>query len=388
MKRIILLGATGSVGKQTIEVIESYPESFELVAAAVNTSIDSLFDLIETHKLAHVCVYDAQQAKELQRRLTAVSNMWTKVTTGMEGLVNLAVLADADMVVNALVGSIGILPTIAALEQNHDVALANKETLVAAGDIVMQVAQKSTGKLIPVDSEHSAIFQCLEPNAAKEMKQIVITASGGSLRDLSLEELDGVTREQVLAHPNWSMGAKITVDSATMMNKGFEVIEAKHLFNVSYDKIHTILHKESKIHSMVEYVDGSILAHLGVSDMRIPIQYALTYPERKALMPSTEFDWTEAFALNFEPLSMERFPALQLAYDCGRKGGTMPTTLNAANEIAVYAFLEGTLAFAKITEVLAYVVEHAEWIETPSLEEILQQDRKARKLAEIYISTL
>lgn len=387
MKEIILLGASGSIGKQTVEVVTSYPDKYKIVAIAVNKNMDVAFELVQQFNIEHVCIFDENMARKMRNKLSSVGNKWTNVVEGMDGLLEMT-RVDGDVVVNALVGSVGILPTIEALKHNKDVALANKETLVAAGDIVMDYAAKSEGQLIPVDSEHSAIFQCLESNYHETLNQLIITASGGSLRDLSLEELDGVTKAQVLAHPNWSMGDKITVDSATLMNKGFEVIEAKHLFQLPYEQIHTVMHRQSMVHSMAEYVDGSILGHLGVTDMRIPIQYALTYPTREKLFPTTAFDWSKSFSLTFEPISMERFPALAMAYECGRVGGTKPAVLNAANEIAVATFLNGQLPFVKITDVLRYTIDHIEVIEEPTLADILTKDKEARELARLYISTL
>ena len=370
-KRIILLGATGSIGKQTLAVLRSYPEDYELVAFAVNTNIEQALAIIKEFQVKYVCVFDVQAAKELRKQTQA------DISDGMAGLLELMQM-DADLVLNALVGSIGVLPTLEALKNDKDVALANKETLVMAGDVVMEAEQKSKGTLLPVDSEHAAIFQCLEQNYQTELKQLIITASGGSLRDMSNEEKRHATVEQVLAHPNWEMGAKITVDSATMMNKGFEVIEAHHLFKVGYDQIHTVVHRESRIHSMAEYVDGSILAHLGVTDMRIPIQYALTYPTRKPLFPTTAFDWSKPFSLQFEPMDFQKFPMLLFAYEAGKIGGTMPTVLNAANEIAVAAFLKKQIAFYQIEIIIQQMMEQHNPIHMPGLSELLAVDKNTR----------
>ena len=378
MKRIILLGATGSIGEQTLTVLRSYPEAYQLVGFAVNTSIEKAAAIMNEFGIKDVCVFDETQAQKLQAAVDI------KIQSGMKGLLALTAL-EADVVINALVGSVGVLPTIAALETQKDVALANKETLVMAGDIVMETARKHHRKILPVDSEHSAIFQCLENNYQKELRHIIITASGGSLRDLTTAEKRHATVEQVLKHPNWSMGAKITVDSATMMNKGFEVIEAHHLFDVDYDQILTVLHKESKVHSLVEYVDGSILAHLGVTDMRIPIQYALTYPERKPLAPSTAFDWTQSFGLSFEPMDFERFPLLKLAFEVGKIGHTMPAVLNAANEVVVAAFLNKEIEFYQIETILKTVVAEHKIIKNPGLDQLLELDHKIRIVTKAHV---
>ena len=376
MKKIILLGASGSIGQQTLTVVKSAPQNYQLHAVAVRTNIETILKAIIDFEVTQVCIFDEQVAQNFRQKY---QQQFPEVTifSGMTGLISL-VQGEGDVVVNALVGSVGVLPTIEALKTHKDVALANKETLVMAGEIVMAEAQKSKGNIIPVDSEHSAIFQCLENNYKKELAKIIITASGGSLRDIALNELPNITKQQVLAHPNWSMGQKITVDSATMMNKGFEVIEAKYLFNIPYEKIIVMQHRESRIHSMVEYIDGSILAHLGVTDMRIPIQYALTYPARQPLTPSTAFDWGSSFQLNFEPLDYERFPLLRLAFEVGKIGGTLPAVLNAANEIAVAYFLQDKIPFYKIPDIITAIVTMHQPIKSPKLEQLLEIDAKTR----------
>jgi len=384
MKNIILLGASGSIGTQTLEIVRAYPEKYQLKAIAVQTNISVAQSIITEFNVATVVVFDAQAAASLREQ---VDQRKIEVLDGLDGLIAV-VRREADIVVNALVGSVGVLPTLEALKTNKDVALANKETLVMAGDIVMAAARMSKGNIIPVDSEHSAIMQCLERNYQKELKQVIITASGGSLRDLPVEERRNATLDQVLAHPNWSMGAKITVDSATMMNKGFEVIEAHHLFALPYDKILTVLHKESKVHAMSEYVDGSILAHVGVSDMRIPIQYALTYPERNPLLNATAFNWHESFALHFSPMDFAAYPLLQVAYEVGAVGGSMPAVLNAANEVAVAAFLKQTVNFHQIEMVILNMLERHHVIADPSLSELLAVDKNTRIETEIFIKNI
>ncbi|MGL5042073.1 MAG: 1-deoxy-D-xylulose-5-phosphate reductoisomerase [Culicoidibacterales bacterium] len=386
MKEIVLLGATGSIGTQTLQVIRTNPKEYQLTTISVHTNIVQAWQIVNEFSLKSICVYDEVAALAFQQKASAVGYK-IEVLTGLEGLITL-VKTQGNFIMNALVGSVGVLPTIEALKLNKDVALANKETLVTAGRLVMEYARKSSGKLIPVDSEHSAIFQCLEPNYEKELKQIIITASGGSLRDVTKDELAGVTIEQVLAHPNWSMGNKITVDSATMMNKGFEVIEAKWLFDIPFEQIHVALHRQSTVHSLVEYVDGSILAHLGKTDMRIPIQYALTYPKREVLSPLTSFDWSKPFSLDFEPISLEQFPILKLAFDAGKAGKTYAAALNAANEVAVNAFLLGKIHFTEITPLLTRIVESHQPKNELLIEDILLVDQQTRKQAKAYINKL
>jgi len=384
MKNIILLGASGSIGTQTLDIVRAYPEKYQVKAIAVQTNITVAQSIMTEFNVATVVVYDTQAAALLREQ---VDQSKIEVLDGLDGLIAV-VRHEADIVVNALVGSVGVLPTLEALKTNKDVALANKETLVMAGDIVMAAARTSKGNIIPVDSEHSAIMQCLERNYQKELKQVIITASGGSLRDLPVEERRNATLDQVLTHPNWSMGAKITVDSATMMNKGFEVIEAHHLFALPYDKILTVLHKESKVHAMSEYIDGSILAHVGVSDMRIPIQYALTYPERDPLLNATAFNWHENFALHFTPMDFTVYPLLQVAYEVGAVGGSMPAVLNAANEVAVAAFLKQTINFHQIEMVILNMLERHHVIADPSLSELLAVDKNTRIETEIFIKNI
>ncbi len=376
MKKIILLGASGSIGTQTQQVVRSYPEIFEIIGISVHSNIETAFTMIKEFNVKKVVVYLETEANRLKMML-AGSEYTAEVLTGMDGLLAL-VKAEGDVVVNALVGSVGVLPTIEALKADKDVALANKEALVTAGAVVMQYAQKSKGKILPVDSEHSAIFQCLEEQYQKELHKIILTASGGSLRDYARADLEHVTVDQVLAHPNWSMGKKITVDCATMMNKGFEVIEAHWLFDVPYEQLDVVIHRESTVHSMVEYVDGSILAHLGKTDMRIPIQYALTYPKRKVLQPLTTFDWSKGLSLNFSPVSYEQYPILKLAYEAGSAGGTYAAALNAANEIAVAAFLQEEIGFLDIQYLLEKTMDQHVSTTNITLDTILHVDERTR----------
>jgi len=381
MKRIILLGASGSIGEQTLAVLRTYPEKYELSAISVHTNIEKAKSIMKEFHVGTVVVFDEQAAQMLRAQM---KDQKVEVLSGLDGLLEIC-RRKGDMVVNALVGSVGVLPTLEALKTDKDVALANKETLVMAGDIVMSVAAEAKGNLIPVDSEHSAIMQCLEDNWEKELHRVIITASGGSLRDFSLEQKREATVEQVLAHPTWSMGAKITVDSATMMNKGFEVIEAHHLFNLPYNKILTVLHKESKVHAMSEYIDGSILAHVGENDMRIPIQYALTYPKRELLIPPTNFNWQETFTLNFAPMDFTQYPLLHVAYEVGEIGGSLPAVLNAANEVVVDAFLKRQIKFYEIELIIRTMLERHQVISEPSLQELLAVDENTRIETKIFI---
>lgn len=374
MKRISLLGSTGSIGRQTLDVAAHHPDLFKIQALAALDEVDILCEQVHRFNPACVVVYDDTKYKQLKDRVPAN----VEVLTGEEGLCQAAALEEADIVVVAVSGAVGILPTLAAARAGKRIALANKETLVAAGDIVMPLCKETGSELIPVDSEHSAIFQCLR-DEGKSLMQIWLTASGGPFRNFSPEQLQQVTVEMALQHPNWSMGPKITVDSASLMNKGLEVIEAHHLFQVDFDKIEVLIHPQSIVHSMVEFVDGSWLAHMGVPDMRIPIQYALTYPDRAAT-PTRRLDLIRMADLHFEQPDIKRFPSLQLAYEAGRRGGTMPAVLNAANEVAVQHFLAGHLQFMDIPDVVAYVMSchQAKVVETVT--DVLQCDQDARSL--------
>ncbi|MDN4523421.1 1-deoxy-D-xylulose-5-phosphate reductoisomerase [Fictibacillus fluitans] len=380
MKNISLLGATGSIGIQTLDVIAQHPEQFRLTAISFGKNVEKGLEIIEKFKPRIIAVQEKKDAEDLRLRLGGQS----LVFYGQEGLIEAAVAQEAHILVNAVMGSVGLVPTIHAIKAGKDIAIANKETLVTAGHIIMELAQKHNVSLLPVDSEHSAIFQCLNGENIEQVDRLILTASGGSFRDYTREQLADVTVDEALNHPNWSMGAKITIDSATMMNKGLEVIEAHWLFNIPYSKIDVILHKESIIHSMVEYKDGSTLAHLGNPDMRVPIQYALTYPDRLELTPSKRLNLWETGKLHFKKMDMERFRCLKLAYLAGEKGGTMTTALNAANEAAVGLFLERKISFLAIEEYIENALEHHEFIEQPTLEEIQAIDMHTRQ----YVQSL
>ncbi|MBY8909796.1 1-deoxy-D-xylulose-5-phosphate reductoisomerase [Salinicoccus roseus] len=367
MKTISILGATGSIGTQALAVIGNNPEHFELGSISIGTNIEALEEILGSFRPKLVSVMKDTDRIELKSRYPDID-----FTCGREGLMAVAT-DDADTLLTAVMGSVGLEPTLAAIDAGKDIALANKETLVAAGEIVMERAREKGVSIIPVDSEHSAIFQCLRGEDLREMKRIILTASGGSFRDLSREELRDVTLERALDHPNWSMGRKITIDSATMMNKGLEVIEAKWLFDAEVDQISTILHRESTIHSMVEFVDNSIMAQMGTPDMKTAIQFAFSHPKRLPMDNPMDFDALSQ--LNFKPMDLARFRMLALAYDALRTGGTMPAVMNAANEYAVNRFLEGKISFLEIEEIVESRMDGHEAVQNPDLDTILYYDR-------------
>lgn len=366
MKKISILGATGSIGTQAIEVLKHNPDRFTLESLSIGRNVDGLREILASVTPKMVSVMDEADRKALQSEYPSIEFM-----SGEEGLLAVAT-DDSDMLLTAVMGSVGLGPTLAAIEKGKDIALANKETLVAAGEIVMQKAKAHDVNIIPVDSEHSAIFQCLRGESPSEIKRLIITASGGSFRDLSRDELEDVTLADALNHPNWAMGKKITIDSATMMNKGLEVIEAKWLFDLDIDKISTLLHRESTIHSMVEFVDNSIIAQLGNSDMKGPIQFAFSHPER--LPMDNPLDLETLTQLNFKPMDFERFRMLKLAYEAVEIGGTMPAVMNASNEYAVDRFLKGEISFLDIEKIVELRMNEHKVIDDPDLETILYYD--------------
>jgi 1-deoxy-D-xylulose-5-phosphate reductoisomerase len=374
VKKISLLGATGSIGQQTLDVIKAHPRDLELVAMSLGDNIEFGRKIITEFRPKLVSVRSKEACVSL--RLEFPSDI--KFLYGEEGLVEVATFPEANILVNAVVGSVGLIPTLKAIEAKKTIALANKETLVTAGHIVMDAAKQHEVSILPVDSEHSAIFQCLQGENAKNIEKIILTGSGGSFRDRARDELEGVTVEEALNHPNWTMGAKITIDSATMMNKGLEVIEAHWLFNLPYDQIDVVLHKESIIHSMVEFHDKSVIAQLGTPDMRVPIQYALSFPDRLVLPSTKSLNLWEIGNLHFSKLDFDRYRCLGLAYYAGKIGGTMPTVLNAANEVAVDAFLKGSISFLTIELLLEKSLEKHQTITNPSLDVIKEVDLEAR----------
>ena len=381
-KRILLLGASGSIGTQTIDIIEQHPEQYELVSFGVGKNIDYARKLLTKYPVSLISVERKEDSEELQKEFPH-----TRVTYGNKGLVELVTSVDYDLLVNALVGFVGLEPTLKALETNHNVALANKETLVVGGELVNKAALENGCVITPIDSEHSAIAQCLAGNPYKQIKKLIITASGGSFRKKTREELKDVTVEEALSHPNWTMGAKITIDSATMMNKGFEVMEAHYLFDIPYEQIDVLMHDESIIHSMVEYKDGAVMAELGTPDMRIPIQYAISDPEnlRSELNLGESLDLAKVATMHFHAPDYNRFPLLKLAYDIGKNPGTNQAVLNASNEVANAAFRNHRIPFLMIEEVVFKTVEAFENKPVTSLKELIEVDQKARKYAEDYI---
>jgi len=382
MKQIAILGSTGSIGRQTLDVVQGFPERFRVVALAAGTNLDELLAQIVLHRPQLVSVADAGRAEQLRQRLrdSALAPL-PEVQWGSDGLLSVATHPDASIVVSAAVGVVGLEATYAAVRAGKRLALSNKEVLVAAGELIMAAAKAQAVELLPVDSEHNAIHQCLRAGRPQEVRRLVLTASGGPFRKVSLAQMAQATPEQALAHPNWRMGPRITVDSATMMNKGFEVIEAHWLFQMRPDQIDVVIHPQSTIHSMVEFADGSILAQLGPTDMRLPIQYALTYPERAA-SNGVRLDWGALRRLDFEKVSSRRFPCLALARQALREGGAQPCALNAADEVAVAAFLERRLAFPGIAQVIERVLERMPRITLGVIEDVAAADGEARRLAQ------
>ncbi len=371
-KKITILGSTGSIGTQSLEVIEKLQDKFEILGLSAGDNIELLSEQVKKFNPEIVCTKSEQAAKEIKKRFPNIQAVF-----GEDGLIQLCKNKDNEMILVAVSGRIGLKPTIAAIESGIDIALANKETLVMAGDIVMQMAKNNNVKILPVDSEHSAIHQCLKPEGA--LKRLIITASGGPFRNSSIEEIKRATVKETLAHPKWNMGKKITVDSATLMNKGLEVIEAHHLFGMDYDSIRVVIHPQSILHSAVEYLDGSIVGQIGLPSMHIPIQYALTYPERVEGIKTDSFDFVKASRLDFEEPDFKRFPCLELAFKAGKLGGTFPLCLNAANEEAVFAFLDGKISLYNIYEITKKMMDSHSSIKNASLEEIFKLDDEIRQ---------
>ncbi len=381
VRKITILGSTGSIGKQALQVIDQFPGRFKIVALSAKENIAELEEQARKYHPEAVALENKEKAEELSRQLRGTG---IQVLSEAAGIERLASWPGSDLVLVALVGFSGLLPTLAAIESGKNIALANKEALVVGGELVLSAAANKNCSIIPVDSEHSAVFQCLHAGAKQEVKRIVLTASGGPFRGWTRDEMSGVTPEQALKHPSWDMGAKITVDSATLMNKGFEVIEAHWLFGLSYDSIGVVVHPESIVHSMVEYIDGSVMAQMGLPSMMHPIQYAFSFPHRweSTYQP---LDLAGIQSLNFSNPDTDVFPCLKLAYDAGKTGGTMPTVLNAANEVAVYHFLNKQLHFADIPVLLERVMKLHQLTAFPTLEDILSADRWARKEAELLL---
>jgi len=375
VKKISLLGATGSIGWQTYDILKEQREAFQLVAFSSGKNIEKTREMIDNLKPELVSMQLEEDALLLAKEYPTIH-----FTFGAKGLVEVATHPDSTILVNAVLGSVGLESTLAAIRMGKTIAIANKETLVTAGHLVMAEAKKYNATILPVDSEHSAIFQSMNGEDPKNIERLIITASGGSFRDKTRDQLKHVTVADALNHPNWSMGAKITIDSATMMNKGLEVIEAHVLFDMPYEKIDVLLHRESIIHSLVEYHDTSVIAQLGTPDMRVPIQYALSYPDRIPLHNGQRLNLAQIGQLHFQEMDFERYPALRLAYEAGRTGGTILTAMNAANEAAVAAFLQGKITFLQIDETIERVMQAHQNIAIPDLQTILQVDSETRKI--------
>ena len=374
MKKISLLGSTGSIGVNTLDVVERYPEKFQVCALSAGSNVELFARQIRKFKPTLVALFDVTKIDILKE---LVADLDVEIISGPEGLVSVASFLDADLVVSGVVGSAGLLPALSALRAGKNLALANKETLVIAGELVLQEAELTNAKVIPIDSEHSAIFQALNGEKSERIKKIILTASGGPFRTFSLKQMENITVKEALNHPNWSMGAKITIDSSTMMNKGLEYIEAKWLFGVNTN-VEVIVHAQSIIHSMIEFVDTSIIAQLGIPDMRVPIAYALTYPDRfVSELPS--LDLASMSDLTFEAPDLEKFPCLQLAMDAMKIGETMPAVLNAANEVAVQAFLEEQIPYKEISEIIRMVMHNHRPVPLKEIQNILDADLWARE---------
>jgi 1-deoxy-D-xylulose-5-phosphate reductoisomerase len=391
-KGICILGATGSIGVSTLDVVARHPDLYNVVALTANKNIDTLYEQCLAHSPEVVVIVDEQKAEEFKTKIEHSPLNSLRVLTGSDALVDVSILPNVDSVMAAIVGAAGLLPTLAAAEAGKTVLLANKEALVMSGDIFMNAVEKSGAQLLPIDSEHNAIFQCMPASyqtgaTAKGVQRILLTASGGPFRTMPLDELQNVTPAQAVAHPNWDMGKKISVDSATMMNKGLEMIEACLLFNMKPEQIQVVLQPQSVIHSMVDYVDGTVLAQMGCPDMRIPIAHALAYPERFE-SGASPLDIFAVKHMDFEPADLRRFPCLRLAYEAIQTGGTMPTILNAANEIAVDAFLNEQIRFTDIPVVIEKTMQMIPMQIADSLETILATDKQARVVANQAIQGL
>lgn len=385
MRHLSILGSTGSIGCNVLSIVEMFPQHFSVTALAAKKNVRMLARQIEQFQPEVAVVFDADRAQALRELLPSATEV--NILYGEKGYRAAAIHDSADMTVTAMVGAAGLIPTLAAIEAGKRIALANKETLVMAGDVVMQKAAEKGIQILPIDSEHSAIFQCLQGERKNDVERILLTASGGPFLHKASNEFSSITREEALNHPNWEMGQKITIDSATLMNKGLEVLEAKCLFGVSPEMIEVVVHPQSVIHSMVAYHDGSVIAQLGIPDMKVAIAYALSYPERLPLrQPLPVFDSNQA--LTFQQPDLDKFPCLSLAFDACKVGGTLPAVLNAANEVAVHAFLDQQIAFIQIPEVVARTMDKHTVISRPALEDILTADQWARQVAEEMIKEI
>jgi len=374
LKRLIILGSTGSIGTSSLDVIASNPNSFRVAGLAAHSSAEKMCEQIRRFEPEAIAMGDPAAAAEIRRTV----GTRTRIHEGFEGILELIRSLDADAVINALVGSVGLIPTLTALENGKDVLLANKETVVMGGDIVMEAVERHGRRIVPIDSEMSAIYQCLKGEKREHIRRLILTASGGPFVDFTPEQLKNVTVSQALTHPNWDMGTKNTIDSATLMNKGLELIEASRLFRIPADRIDVTIHRTSVVHSLVEFVDGSILSQLSVPDMRLAIQYAMTDPERLP-SPYGGLDFSKPFSLTFEPPDLERFPCLALAYEALERGGTAPAAMNGANEQAVKAFVDGEIGFTDIPALIGEVMNRHSFIENPTVEDLIGTDREAKR---------
>lgn len=381
-KNISILGSTGSIGRNTLEIIEKFPENFQVWGLAAYKNINLLEKQIKKFKPRMVSISDPLLADQLKERCQGYD---VEILSGQTGAVHVATIPEVDLVVSAMVGAAGLIPTFAAISHGKDIALANKETLVTAGEIITHEARRKDVRIVPIDSEHSAILQAMQGHNPSTVKSLILTASGGPFKNHSLSELQNVTVEEALQHPTWHMGQKITIDSATLMNKGLEVIEARWLFNIPLSKIKIVIHPQSIVHSMVEYIDGSIIAQLGIPDMKIPISYALTYPDRLPLnLPSLEL--TKLGNLSFQEPDFDRFPCLRYAYQAGEEGGSMPIVVNASNEVAVEFFLKKRIRFMDIHMTIEKVMAQHSPRKVSAIEEVLEIDQWARREAEKVIN--
>ncbi len=381
MKKLVLLGASGSIGTQTVNVVGHHRNEFCIIGLSVGYQIDKLHELLKLlPQVKRVCVAEKKQLLALRKQYPNIS-----FSAGDDGLQALCAWQEYDLLVNALVGFRGLVPTLTALAHDKDVALANKESLVVGGELVKAALQAHKASLYPIDSEHSAIFQCLQGNEHRVIDKLIITASGGSFRDLNREQLKTVSVEQALHHPNWQMGARITIDSATMMNKGFEVIEAHYLFDLPFSQIETIIHRESLIHSMVQFKDHAILAQLGTADMRIPIQYALTYPKREQIYEASALDFSSIHAMHFQTTDFQRYPLLKLAYEVGARKGNGGAVMNGADEAAIAHFLAGHISFLEIETLIAEALKQVPYQKHATLRDLIDADAQARAFVDAWV---
>ncbi len=382
MKRLLLLGASGSIGSQTINVVKHHKDMFYIIGCSIGYQIHKIAEIINDFpEIQSICVAEESDKQKLQKQYSGI-----EFYAGEAGLKAICELCNYDILVNAVVGFRGLVPTLTAIHRDKDIALANKESLVTGGELVKQaLCEHPNVNMYPIDSEHSAIFQCLQGNDKQDVQKLIITASGGSFRDRKREDLWHVSPQEALRHPNWNMGGRITIDSATMMNKGFEVIEAHYLFDIPFEQIETIIHHESIIHSMVLFQDQAIMAQMGNADMRLPIQYALTYPRREILYDSEPIDLQTITAMHFQPMDFERFPLLKLAYEVGKRKGNGGAVMNGADECAVAAFLNGKISFLEIENCIQRAVDTIDFIKHPTLKDLQDSDAKARAFVYDYV---